>query len=593
MKSKEQTWFFYIRQIIPYLKKDRWLFAFGLFAMLLTSAMRLVDPLILAHIIDKSIPNKDMADMLRYAGFFVIVIIISGILSYLQTILLSRLGIKIITNFKGNVFRHLLKAPLSWFNVQPVGELIAKVESDSERVKSLFSNLSIQVIGNIIFFVGVYTVLMIKESRITLWMTAPALIIMVSYYFVVKYLSKFYRRIRELYAEITAKITDYVQGMLVIQVLNQQRKVYMDLFQASRKKKNYDIRASFTEYTMEGFFLFVFNVLFVIIIIKVSAPKIITSIMTIGTLFIFIQYITRLIWPLMNISENIMQIQRAFVSLKRILDLTALTTEDEIHTGKTIPMFKHEIRFENVWFAYNDEDWVLRDVSFTIPKGHKLALVGASGSGKTTTISLLCGFYQPQKGYIYIDNVQLKDVNLYLWREKIGLILQDIFLFPGNILENIRVYNDDINEDEVNKAVNIVQLDDFIGKQEFGINAELAERGQNISQGEKQLISFARALAFSPELIIMDEATASIDPQTESQIQTSMEKVLESKTAVIVAHRLTSVLDADQILLFKDGELTHRGTHTELMSISEEYKRLVDLQMLQITMDESQEILKG
>ncbi len=582
MKAKEQSWFFYIRQIIPYLRKDKWLFSFGLFAMLLTSAMRLLDPLILAHIIDKSIPNRDMADMYRYAGFFIAVIIVSGILSYLQVILMARLGIRVITNFKGNVFRHLLKAPLGWFNTQPVGELIAKVENDSERVRSLFSDLSIQILGNLIFFAGVYGVLMYKESRITLLMTVPALVVMITYYFVVRYLSRFYRKIRELYADITAKITDFVQGMQIIQVLNQQKKVYDMLFRASRHKKRLDTKASFVEYGMQGFFLFVFNVLFVIIIIKVSAPKIILGAMTIGTLFIFIQYIQRLIWPLMNISENVMQIQRAFVSLRRILDLTSLTTEDEIHTGRQTPSFEHEIRFENVWFAYKNEDWVLRDVSFTIAKGHKLALVGASGSGKTTTVSLLCGFYQPQKGRILVDGVPLSALDLHLWRQKIGLILQDIFLFPGNMLENIRVYNDNITEEAVRKAVRIVQLDEFISNQSAGLQSELAERGQNISQGEKQLVSFARALAFSPEIIIMDEATASIDPQTETRIQDSMQKVLSNKTAVIVAHRLTSVLDADQILLFRDGEIPHRGTHGELLQSSDEYKRLVELQMLKL-----------
>jgi ATP-binding cassette subfamily B protein len=289
---------------------------------------------------------------------------------------------------------------------------------------------------------------------------------------------------------------------------------------------------------------------------------------------------SRLIRPLMNISENVMQIQRAFVSLKRILDLTALVTEDEIHTGQALPAFEHEIRFEHVWFAYKDEDWVLKDVSFTIPKGKKLALVGASGSGKTTSVSLICGFYEPQQGTILVDGVPLPELSLKLWREKIGLILQDIFLFPGNILENIRVYNDEIAIEDVQKAIDIVHLNDFITGQNNGMESELAERGQNISQGEKQLISFARALAFSPEIIIMDEATASIDPQTETRIQQSMERVLENKTAVVVAHRLTSVLDADEILFFRDGEIVHRGTHTELMEISEDYKRLVELQML-------------
>jgi len=294
MKSTQQNWFFFIRQIIPYLKKDKWLFAFGLFAMVLTSSMRLVDPLILAHIIDKSIPNKDMADMLRYGGFFVAVILVSGILSYLQIVLMARLGVKIITNFKGNVFRHLLKAPVGWFNTKPVGELIARVEGDSERVKNLFSDLSIQILGNLIFFVGVYAVLLHKESRITLIMTVPVVMIMVSYYFVVRYLYKYYRKIRELYANITAKITDFVQGMMIIQVLNQQRKVFDKLREVSLSKKRLETKTSFIEYVWQGLFLFIFEIVFVIIIVKVSAPKIILGAMTIGTLFIFIQYINKL-----------------------------------------------------------------------------------------------------------------------------------------------------------------------------------------------------------------------------------------------------------------------------------------------------------
>jgi len=288
-----------------------------------------------------------------------------------------------------------------------------------------------------------------------------------------------------------------------------------------------------------------------------------------------------MIWPLMNISENVIQIQRSFVSLKRILELTELPTEEDEFTGRIIPVFDHEICFEHVWFAYKDEEWILKDVSFSIPKGRKIALVGASGSGKTTTVSLLCGFYPVQKGRITVDGIALTELDFRAWRTKIGLILQDVFLFPGSILENVRVYNDNIPADMVKNAISIVQLDDFIGNLPDGIGSELSERGQNISQGEKQLISFARALAFSPEIIVMDEATASIDPQTEAKIQRTMEKVLSHKTAVVVAHRLTSVLDADEILYFADGKITDRGTHSSLMKSSPEYRKLVELQLLQ------------
>ncbi|MDD3096690.1 MAG: ABC transporter ATP-binding protein [Candidatus Cloacimonetes bacterium] len=580
MKEQKPGIRYYIKLLYPFIKKDRGLLFFGLFAMLVTSALRLVDPLILAMIIDKSIPNQDIDQMLSYGFMFIGVVLISGLLSYLQIVLLSRLGIKVITKFKGDVFRHLLKLPIPWFNKQPVGELIARVESDSERVKVLFSDLSITIIGNILFFVGVFIVLFIRDWKTTIYILPIIAISMISYGYIFKYISKFFRQIREKYAIVTAKITDYIQGMHMIQALNQQERVIGDLEVASRSKKHIETRTSFIEYGAQSVFMFFFNVLFVVIVIMISAPKIIAGVATLGTLIVFIQYIYRMVWPLMHLSENVMQMQRSFVSLKRILELTELTTEDETYTGSLQPGFKHEIRFENVSFAYKDEDWILKDVSFTIPKGKKIALVGASGSGKTTTVSLLCGFYHVQKGRILIDGIPIDQLDFRAWRRKIGLILQDIFLFPGSILENIRVYNDNVSEEEVQKAVSVVQLDDFIRVLPEGLNSELAERGQNISQGEKQLISFARALAFNSEIIIMDEATASIDPQTEAKIQRTMKKVFAGKTAVVVAHRLTSVLDADEILYFSGGRILARGKHQELMQLSPEYRKLVELQLV-------------
>ncbi|HOI02378.1 MAG TPA: ABC transporter ATP-binding protein [Candidatus Cloacimonas acidaminovorans] len=564
------------------MKKDLGLLIFGLFAMLVTSGLRLLNPLILAQIIDHSIPDKNMAQMFQYGAYFVIVVLLSGLLSYLQILLLSRLGIKIITKFKGNVFSHLLKLPVSWFNKQPVGELIARVESDSERVKVLFSDLSITIIGNVLFFIGGFVILFILQWQITIYILPAIILCGIGYWFLFKYLNKFFRLIRERYAIITAKITDYVQGIQMIQALNQETKALQDVEKASLAKKKVEVHTQVIEYGSQSIFSFMVNVVFIIIVILVSAPKIIAGTLTVGILIVFIQYIYQLVWPLMQISENVMQIQRSFASLKRILELTELPTEDDTYTGTKIPVFEQEIKFENVWFAYKEGEWVLKDISFTIPKGKKIALVGPSGSGKTTTVSLLCGFYPVEKGRILIDGVPLSEMDFREWRKKIGLILQDVYLFPGSILENVRVYNDQISEDKVQKAISIVQLDDFIKKLPEGINAELAERGQNVSQGEKQLISFARALAFEAEIIIMDEATASIDPQTEAKIQRSMENLLSGKTALVVAHRLTSVLDADEILYFSDGRITARGKHNELLQTSPEYQKLVELQMLKV-----------
>ncbi|OQC07220.1 MAG: putative multidrug resistance ABC transporter ATP-binding/permease protein YheH [Candidatus Cloacimonetes bacterium ADurb.Bin089] len=582
MAENKQTFTFYLKLLFPFVKKDLGLLFFGLFAMLITSGLRLLNPLILAQIIDHSIPEKNMAQMFQYGFYFIAVVMLSGVLSYLQLLLLSRLGIKIITKFKGNVFSHLLKLPVSWFNKQPVGELIARVESDSERVKVLFSDLSITIIGNILFFIGGFVVLFLLQWQITIYILPAIILCGIGYWFLFKYLNKFFRLIRERYAVITAKITDYVQGIQMLQALNQEKKALQDVEKASLAKKKVEVHTQMIEYGSQSIFSFIINVVFIIIVILVSAPKIIAGTLTVGILIVFIQYIYQLVWPLMQISENVMQIQRSFASLKRILELTELPTEDDIFTGTQLPVFEHEIKFENVWFAYKENEWILKDVSFTIPKGKKIALVGPSGSGKTTTVSLLCGFYPVGKGSILIDGVPLSEMNFRDWRKKIGLILQDVYLFPGSILENVRVYNDQIDEDKVQKAISIVQLDEFIRKLPEGINAELAERGQNISQGEKQLISFARALAFEAEIIIMDEATASIDPQTEAKIQRSMENLLAGKTALIVAHRLTSVLDADEILYFSEGRITARGKHNELLQKSPEYQKLVELQMLKV-----------
>ena len=582
MAENKQTFTFYLKLLFPFVKKDLGLLFFGLFAMLITSGLRLLNPLILAQINDHSIPEKNMAQMFQYGFYFIAVVMLSGVLSYLQILLLSRLGIKIITKFKSNVFSHLLKLPVSWYNKQPVGELIARVESDSERVKVLFSDLSITIIGNILFFIGGFVVLFILQWQITIYILPAIILCGIGYWFLFKYLNKFFRLIRERYAIITAKITDYVQGIQMIQALNQEKRALKDVEKASLAKKKVEVHTQIIEYGSQSIFSFMINVVFIIIVILVSAPKIIAGTLTVGILIVFIQYIYQLVWPLMQISENVMQIQRSFASLKRILELTELPTEDDIFTGTRLPVFEQEIKFENVWFAYKENEWILKDISFTIPKGKKIALVGPSGSGKTTIVSLLCGFYPVEKGRILIDGVPLSEMNFRDWRKKIGLILQDVYLFPGSILENVRVYNDQVGEDKVQKAISIVQLDEFIRKLPEGINAELAERGQNISQGEKQLISFARALAFAAEIIIMDEATASIDPQTEAKIQRSMEKLLAGKTALIVAHRLTSVLDADEILYFSNGRITARGKHQDLLQKSPEYQKLVELQMLKV-----------
>lgn len=565
-----------LRLLLPFLIREWKLFGLGLLAMMLVSAARLIDPLILAHIVDVSVPLGDKADMIRYALYFVGVVMLSGFLTWAQIVLLSKLGLRIITELKGRVFKHLMKVPVSFFDQRPVGDLIARVENDSERIRALFSDLSVRLIGNILFFVGIVIVLGMR-SRLMAWgFLIPLVLLSLAFAFFFKYIVKFYRQVRERYSQITSLLTEYIQGMPVVQIFNKQKDIIAKMDDASRAKRDLETKTGFLEYSVEGFFLFVVNTALLGIVILIFAPKIIEGTYSIGSLIIFTQYIIRITWPLIQLLENFMQVQRSFVSMTRIQELLDIPQEN-FHSGDNItPVFDHKIEFKNVWFAYEAEKWVLRDVSFTIECGSQIALVGPSGSGKTTTINLICGFYPVQKGQILIDGVDIKKLNLKKWRQMIGLILQDIYLFPGNVLENVRIYNDQISKSSVQKALQAVQADKFTDPQQ--LDKELSERGQNISQGERQLLSFARALVYDPQLVIMDEATSSIDTVTESRIQDSMDKLLTGKTAMIIAHRLSSVLNADNIIYMDEGKIIDQGRHKDLLKTCQPYRQLVQLQ---------------
>lgn len=558
--------------------EDKKLFIAGFLAMTLISIAQLLDPLIIAHVVDVSVPAKDIADMMKWGLLFVGVVVISGILSYTQTILLARLGVKIITKVKREVFIHMLRLPVSYFDGNPVGKLIARVESDAERVKQLFSSFSIMILGSVFFFIGMIIVLFFKNWRITAFIVMPMPIIFLMVFAMLRYLSGIYRRIRRVYAELSGVLAEYIQGIHIIQMFNRERTVMDIMKKKSMEKRKMETKAAFIEYSFWGFYGFIIETLFIVMVILLTTPKIFAGLMTVGSLIVFIQYGRRLFEPLMWISEMLTQMQRAFVSLQRIFEILDMEPELQDESDSKL-VFNKTIEFKNVWFKYKNDEWVLKGINLKINKGEKIALVGASGSGKTTTVSLLERFYDIDRGEILIDGKNIYDFSIKDIREKIGLVLQDIYLFPGNILENVRIYNDDLEEETVMNALKTVNAENFVNRKQ-GLETEIMERGQNISQGEKQLLSFARAIAFSPEIVIMDEATSSVDAQTESRIQSGMDKLLENKTAIIVAHRLTSVIDADRIYVFQEGNIIAEGNHSELMKISPEYRKLVELQFL-------------
>ena len=588
-------------RLSTYFAEYKGLFATGFLAMLAVTACSLGGPLILRRIIDSSVPAGDVADMLRWALAYLALVVVSGVITYVEMIVIARLGLNIVTGIKKEMFSHLLTLPVSHFDAHPVGELMARTESDCEKVKELFSRAGISLAVSFLLLAGMLAVCFVLEPSVTIW-------IALCLPFLVAFVIAFYDRLRPLYdksrrlwAGITASVTEYIQGVEVLKAFGRVRWAEDALDALAREKRSIDIRAGLLEIAAMSALGFAIGPLFMSAVTVLVAPKILSGAMTIGTLMVFLDYGARLFEPVMGIAENVRGIQQARVALKRIESILSLPPEPGAvrgearssgrpasnpaagpHAGPGVA-FERSIEFRNVWFAYKGEEWVLEDVSFVVPRGSTVALVGPSGSGKTTAVSLLCRFYRPQRGQILVDGRPLEELDLASWRRMIGLVLQDSFLFPGPVLENVRVYDDGLGEDRVRAALETVHAADFVDRLPEGAATEIRERGSNISAGEKQLLSFARAVAFGPRIVVLDEATASIDVKTERKIREGMAELLSGRTAVIVAHRLSSVMSADEILYFKDGRIAARGRHGELMAAFEDYAQLVRLQFLEAT----------
>ncbi|MDD3802922.1 MAG: ABC transporter ATP-binding protein [bacterium] len=584
--SRKKTDLRIILRIFPYFAGEKKLFLTGFFSMMLVSAANIVDPLIIGHIIDVIVPAKDMKQLFLFAGLFVAVIALSGVLAYIQTIAMARLGVSIITRLKKDLYEHMLKLPISYFDKNPVGSLMSRVESDSENVMQLFSSFSIMVIGNMLFFLAMVIVLLFKNAQVTLTIMIPIPFLFAAALIMINYLKRYFKKVRELNAEIIAVLTEYIQGIFIVQLFNREIMASNILDMKSKKKFTVEKNAAMLEYSFWSLYGFTIEILFIVMVILLLSPKVIAGAITVGTLVIFIQYGRRIFEPLIQISENLNMIQRSMVSLARIFSILDIKDERVMFHDSVKPEFNEAIVFEDVSFEYKKNEPVLSNIRIEIKKNKKVALVGASGSGKTTTVLLLCGFYHPTKGKILVDGQDLRAADIYQWRKKIGLVMQDIFMFPGNILENVRIYNDEITKEMVLKSLSQVQLDESVMQGE-SVYRELSERGQNISTGERQLLSFARALVFNPEIIILDEATSSVDPRTERRIRDAMHDMLKDRTSLIVAHRLSTVLNADKIYLFQDGRIIAEGNHAQLMEKSEEYRKLVKLQFLTKDEDEN------
>ncbi len=567
-----------LRRLLPYVRPHAGVFGLAAITVSVITICELAGPWLLGRIIDIGISGGEHQEILILAGAYLLTFIVAAGTGYLQILMLTRMGLSIITAIKESVFAHLLSLSTVFHDQSPVGMLISRTESDAEQVKELFSRVAVNLAASIVKFGAILTVMLVWDYKLGLVLLLLVPVMAVATFWFLKTIKKIYRESRRKYAELTGMVTEYVQGVPVVQQFNQRDRAVRLLDEKNQAKFRVDMRAWYLDYSFWGCFVFA-EAVAAVLVLRFGTGEVMGGTLQVGVVVTFLEYTRRVFEPIVVLGEQLNQVQRASASADRVFDLLDTTPDVADRPGAIESLhLQQSIEFRNVAFSYDGGRNVLEGISFTVAHGEKIALVGPSGGGKTTLVGLICRFLDPTSGAVLIDGVDLRSYTQKAWRARLGLVLQDIYMFPGTVLDNLRVLDGTIPEQQVRAAAAAVTANGFIEKLPGGYGANLAERGENLSLGERQLLSFARALTMDPELLVLDEATSSVDPGTELRIQESLDRLLTGRTAVIVAHRLSTIRSVDRILVVKDGRIVEEGPHDELYASGGMYRELYDLQ---------------
>lgn len=496
-----------------------------------------------------------------------------GFLVY-ESMLLQKAGQNIIYRLRTEVFEHIEKLSQNQFDEMPVGSLVTRVASYTASMSDLFTNVIVNVIRNVLTVVGVYGIMLYISWQLSLVMLGFIVVVFITSYFFRKIVRKVFTKEREYISDLNAFLNENLSGMKLIQIFNREAKKDGEFMQKNEnlRKSRYKVVLAFGIYRP-------FITLLYITSIAVTFWLGMEFGLNAGMIVAFYLYLSRFFNPIQNLADQLNNLQKAMTASERLFNL--LDVEPEIQDKEDavwVDKFEGKIEFKNVWFAYKDEDWILKDVSFTINPKETCAFVGATGAGKTTILSLIVRNYEIQKGQILIDGRDIGTIDIHSLRKGIGQMLQDVFLFSGTVRSNITLNDDSFTDEEINAACKYVNADTFISSQEHGLDEEVIERGENFSQGQRQLLSFSRTVLHKPQILILDEATANIDTETEVVIQQSLEKIRNIGTMLVVAHRLSTIQHADQIIVLQNGRIIERGTHQQLLKNKNYYHKLYELQ---------------
>ena len=574
MKKKSST-----MRLIAYMKPYAHWVIFALLLVLGLTAFDLYRPMLVGDAIDTFGANGDYDVIIATAIKYAVVLALSFAFNIAQTWILQKTGQNIILQMRKDLYRHIQSLGSRYFDITPVGKLVTRVTNDVEALNEMYSGILVQLFRNIVKIVGLAGVMLVLDVRLA----AISFVLMPLVIGLTVLCQKIARNIYRLYrtrlTDINTFLSEHLSGMKIIQIFGRQERKFEEFHDKNTKL----YKAFYREMLMYAVFrplIYILSILSLMIVLWFGSRNVFDEIISVGTLYIFSNYIRSFFDPIQELAEQFSTLQSSIASAEKIF--TVMDEEEfipEVENPKQPDKIIGKIEFDHVWFAYDGENYVLKDVSFVINPGEKVAFVGATGAGKSSILNLIGRYYDIQKGHIYIDGIDIRQLSKKQLRSAIGQMQQDVFIFEGDVAYNIRLNDDDITDAQVKAAAEYVNASHFIEKLPQGYHEPVTERGATFSAGERQLLSFARTLAHNPSILVMDEATANIDTETEILIQEALEKLMDGRTTIMVAHRLSTIQHADCIMVMHKGRICERGTHRELLEQDGIYRKLYELQI--------------
>ena len=566
-------------RLIAYMKPYAHWVIFALLLVLGLTAFDLYRPMLVGDAIDTFGANGDYDVIIATAIKYAVVLALSFAFNIAQTWILQKTGQNIILQMRKDIYRHIQSLGSRYFDITPVGKLVTRVTNDVEALNEMYSGILVQLFRNIVKIVGLAGVMLVLDVRLA----AISFVLMPLVIGLTVLCQKIARNIYRLYrtrlTDINTFLSEHLSGMKIIQIFGRQERKFEEFHDKNTKL----YKAFYREMLMYAVFrplIYILSILSLMIVLWFGSRNVFDEIISVGTLYIFSNYIRSFFDPIQELAEQFSTLQSSIASAEKIF--TVMDEDEfipEVENPKQPDKITGKIEFDHVWFAYDGENYVLKDVSFVINPGEKVAFVGATGAGKSSILNLIGRYYDIQKGHIYIDGIDIRQLSKKQLRSAIGQMQQDVFIFEGDVAYNIRLNDDNITDAQVKAAAEYVNASHFIEKLPQGYHEPVTERGATFSAGERQLLSFARTLAHNPSILVMDEATANIDTETEILIQEALEKLMDGRTTIMVAHRLSTIQHADCIMVMHKGRICERGTHRELLEQDGIYRKLYELQI--------------